>query len=59
LACGYGYGESIDGDTLMSSLGDGAIDYEDLCSISPNFIAKAADLSYHYSPLPSFEDLLA
>ncbi len=43
----------------MSSLGDGAIDYEDLCSISPNFIAKAADLSYHYSPLPSFEDLLA
>lgn len=35
------------------------IEENDLCDISPNFIAKAADLSHHHSPLLSFEDILA
>lgn len=33
------------------------LDRKDL--LSPNFIAEAADLSYHRSPLLSFEDILA
>jgi hypothetical protein len=58
-ACGYDDEESIDGDTVMSSPGESDIDDDDLCDISPNFIAEAADLSYHRSPLLSFEDILA
>lgn len=58
-ACGYGDEESISGDTVMSSPGESDIDDDDLCDISRNFIADAADLSHHRSPLPSFEDVLA
>jgi hypothetical protein len=58
-ACGYDDEESIDGDTVMSSPGESDIEDDDLCDISPNFIAKAADLSHHHSPLLSFEDILA
>ena len=58
-ACGYDDEESIDGDTVMSSPGESDIEDDDLCDISPNFIAEAADLSYHHSPLLSFEDILA
>ena len=43
----------------MSSSGESDIEDNDLCDISPNFIAKAADLSHHHSPLLSFEDILA
>jgi hypothetical protein len=57
-ACGYDDEESIDGDTVMSSPGESDID-DDLCDISPNFIAEAADLSHHHSPLLSFEDIFA
>jgi len=42
----------------MSSPGESDIEDDDLCDISPNFIAKAADLSHHHSPLLSFEDIL-
>jgi hypothetical protein len=54
-ACSYDDEESIDGDALMSSPGESDIEDDDLCDISPNFIAKAADLSHHHSPLLSFE----
>jgi hypothetical protein len=43
----------------MSSPGESDIEDDDLYDISPNFITKAADLSYHHSPLLSFEDILA
>ena len=43
---------------VMSSPGESDID-DDLCDISPNFIAKAVDLSYHHSLLLSFEDIFA
>lgn len=43
----------------MSSPGESDIEDDDLCDISLNFIAKAANLSYYYSPLLSFEDILA
>jgi hypothetical protein len=58
-ACSYDDEESIDGDTVMSSPGESNIEDDDLCDISPNFIAEAADLSHHHSPLLSFEDILA
>jgi hypothetical protein len=58
-ACGYDDEESIDGDMVMSSPGESDIEDDDLCDISPNFIAKAVDLSHHHSPLLSFEDILA
>jgi hypothetical protein len=50
-ACGYDDEESIDGDTVMSSPGESDIEDDDLCDISPNFIAEAADLSQHHNPL--------
>jgi hypothetical protein len=59
LACGYDNDESINGHTVMSSPVESDIDDDDLCDISPSFIAKVADLSHHRSPLPSFEDVLA
>ena len=43
----------------MSSSGESDIEDDDLCDISLNFIAKSADLSHYYSPLLSFEDILA
>ena len=43
----------------MLSPGESDIDDHDLCDIPPNFIAEAADLSHHCSPLLSFEDILA
>jgi len=44
----------------MSSPGESESDSDDdLCDISPNFIAEAADLSHHHSPLLSFEDIFA
>jgi hypothetical protein len=43
----------------MSSLGESDIDDDDLCDVSPNFIARAVDLLHYYSPLLSFEDILA
>jgi hypothetical protein len=58
-ACGYDDEESIDEDTVMSSSGESDIEDDDLCDISPNFIAEAADLSHHHTPLLSFEDILA
>ncbi|PVH68981.1 hypothetical protein DL98DRAFT_599056 [Cadophora sp. DSE1049] len=58
-ACGYDDEDSIDGDTVISSPGESDIDDDDLCDVSPNFIAEAADLSHHHSPLLSFEDILA
>jgi hypothetical protein len=45
LTCGYDDEECIDEDTVMSSPGESDIDDDDLCDISPNFIAEAADLS--------------
>jgi len=56
---GYDNEESIDRDTVMLSPGESDIDDDDLCDISSNFIAEAADLSHHRSPLPSLEDVLA
>jgi hypothetical protein len=43
-ACGYDNKEYIDEDTVMSSPGENDID-DDLCDISPNFIAEITDLS--------------
>jgi hypothetical protein len=43
----------------MSTPDESHINDDNLCDISPNFIAEAADLSHHRSPLPCFEDLLA
>ena len=57
--CGYDDEESIDGDTVMSSPSESDIEDDYLCDISPNFIATAADLSHHRSPLLTFEDILA
>ncbi|PMD52991.1 uncharacterized protein K444DRAFT_635907 [Hyaloscypha bicolor E] len=58
-ACGYDNEESINGDMVILSPGESDIEDVDLCDISPNFIAEAADLSHHHSPLLSFEDILA
>ena len=58
--CGYDNEESIDGDTVVLSSGESeSDDSDDLCDISSNFIAEAADLSHHRNPLPNFEDILA
>jgi hypothetical protein len=43
----------------MSSLSENDIEDNDLYNILLNFIAKAVNLSLHYSPLLSFEDILA
>jgi hypothetical protein len=45
--------------TVISNPGESDINDDDLCDISPNFIAKAADLSHYCSPLLSFEDVFA
>ncbi len=43
----------------MLSLSKSDVEDDDLCDILSNFIAEAADLSHHHSPLLSFEDILA
>jgi len=51
--------KSINGDTIISSLGESNIDDDNLCNILSNFIAEAADLLYHRNPLPNFENIFA
>jgi hypothetical protein len=54
-ACGYDDEESMDGDKVMSS----DIEDDGLCDILPSFIAKAANLLHHHTPLLSFKGILA